>query len=278
MTDRAALLEAACLFFAGVGLLLAALGHTVLFDVWRDAVGADLFGSGGIPHELDAFLRLTNAVLGGSIVGKWVAAWFLVRHGLRAGRRWAFQALLVGHVGWFLLDSGLSLTVGAASNVLLINLVPGVVFLGLLLWARPAAWTPPTSTDTGLAWRWLVWACGVSVAIGLLVIVGVRWPVFAPYNSALESLFGSSEALITWQVFAYGLVGAAFTAHFVMLWWAAAAERGARWVTRAVIVSLLAWFVVDSAGSIAQGAWFNVLMINVPSLLAVGLPAVLATR
>jgi hypothetical protein len=64
-----------------------------------------------------------------------------VRHGLRARRRWAWHALLAGHATWFLLDTGLSLAVGAVSNVVMINLLAGLGFLGLLVWARPAAWT-----------------------------------------------------------------------------------------------------------------------------------------
>ncbi len=272
------LLELACLGFAGLGLLLACFGHTALFGPWRAAVGADLFGAGGIPADLGPFLRTTDAILGGSIIGKWVAAWFLVHHGVRAGRRWAWLALLAGHGTWFLLDSGRSLALGVPSNVLLINLFPGIGFLALLLWGRPGSWTPPTVSAPRPAWRWMTAACAASVGIGLGVVFAPRSPPFAVYNAALHARFGVSEAVVTWELFAYALVGATFTAQFVMLWWAAAAERGAPWVGRAVIASVLAWFCVDSVGCALQGAWFNIALVNVPSLLLVALPWWLAVR
>ena len=43
-------------------------------------------------------------------------------------------------------------------------------------------------------------------------------------------------------------------------------ERGNLRVVRGTIVALLAWFVVDSAGSIGSGVWTNALL-NVPFLL-----------
>jgi hypothetical protein len=41
---------------------------------------------------------------------------------------------------------------------------------------------------------------------------------------------------------------------------------------------MLGWFLVDATASAVHGAWFNVWMIDVPSLLAVALPWTLALR
>jgi hypothetical protein len=49
------------------------------------------------------------------------------------------------------------------------------------------------------------------------------------------------------------------------------------WAWRAVFVPFLAWFFLDTAVSLARGALFNVLLANVPSLLAM-LPPMLLTR
>ena len=276
--QRAGLLEIVCLGCATIGLALAALGDTALFGAWRAAVGAELFGARGVPADLGPFVRTTDAILGGSIVGKWLASFFLVRHGLREGRRWAWHALLAGHATWFLLDSGLSLAVGAVSNVVMINVLPGLGFLGLLMWARPAAWTAAEPLAVGSAWRALTWVAAGSAGIGLAVVGALRSPLFGFYNAALAERFGASPDIVTWQVFAYGLTGATFAAHFLMLWWALRSEPGARWVLRATLVSVLAWFSVDTLGCAAQGAWFNIALINLPSLLALGVPWSLAAR
>ena len=278
MISRVAQVEVGCLLFAGVGLVLAALGHTALLAPWRAGVAGELFGTPGLPSALGPLVMTTNAILGGSIVGKWVAAWFLARHGLRAGHGWAWTALVAGHLTWFCLDSGLSLALGAVSNILLINLLPGIGFLALLVRARPRDWSAAPERSGGRAWTALIGVCGLMVAIGLALVVGARSPLFGVYNAALDARFGGGSDVATWVTFAYGLVGATFAAHFVMLGLAARQARGAPWVGRAALISTLAWFFVDTTGSALQGAWFNIALINVPSLIAVGLPVWLVRR
>lgn len=53
---------------------------------------------------------------------------------------------------------------------------------------------------------------------------------------------------------------------------------GQRWALQAVATSMLSWFVVDATGSVLHGAWFNVWMVDAPSLLAVALPWAFARR
>ena len=42
------------------------------------------------------------------------------------------------------------------------------------------------------------------------------------------------------------------------------------------LAALVVWFVVDSAASLGYGAWGNAVFINLPTLLALGLPLLLA--
>lgn len=53
---------------------------------------------------------------------------------------------------------------------------------------------------------------------------------------------------------------------------------GERWVLGAVASSMLGWFIVDATASVVHDAWFNVWLIDVPSLLALALPWWLALR
>ena len=89
----------------------------------------------------------------------------------------------------------------------------------------------------------------------------LSWPVDGAQNFEaqttrfLAALTGGF--LFGWGVMVWCLSGAAYDA---------APEA----VRRAVLTGLLAWFVLDSAGSIASGAWPNALFNILVLLIAVG--------
>ena len=70
------------------------------------------------------------------------------------------------------------------------------------------------------------------------------------------------------------LLGATDAGFFAQLYFLVRYGIGAgeRWAHRGAVAGLLVWFVIDSTGSIALGAWFNVALVNVPALLIVGGP------
>jgi hypothetical protein len=272
-----------CLGFAGVGLVLAVAGHTAMFAPWRTAAARALLDRPVLPATLEPFVALTDAILGGSIVGKWLAAAWLVRRALAEGRRWAFRALVVGLLAWFLLDAGVSLAMGAAFNVWMIDHAPLVVFGGLLVAARrrlePAAPAPEPAPSP--AWAVLRWVCLGFAAFGVVVALGSHTLPFAHYRQAIaDAWFGGTldADAWAWLRFSYALIGATFLAHFLMLALALRHAPGERWVLDAVITSMLGWFLVDATLSAVHGAWFNVWMIDAPSLLGVAVPWWLARR
>jgi hypothetical protein len=273
-----------CLVFAAVGLGVAVAGRTALFAPWRAAAAVALFDRPAMPTTLEPFVALTDAILGGSIVGKWIAAAWLVRGPLAAGQRWAWWALVAGLLAWFLLDAGVSLALGAGFNVWMIDLAPLIVFGGLLLRAR-AATRPGLAAALPLVppprWAALRWVCTGFAAFGVLVALGSHTLPFAYYRQAIADAWfhGTLDAdAWVWLRFAYALIGATFLGHFLMLALALRQASGERWVLDAVATSMLGWFLVDATGSVVHGAWFNVWMIDVPSLLAVALPWWLARR
>jgi len=83
---------------------------------------------------------------------------------------------------------------------------------------------------------------------------------------------------IAWLRLSYALIGATFLGHFLMLALALRHAAGERWALHAVAVSMMGWFLVDATASIWHDAWFNVWMIDLPSLVALALPWSLATR
>jgi hypothetical protein len=275
-------LELVCLAFALMGVAVAAAGGTAMFAAWRAAAAQALLERPALPVTLEPFAALTDGILGGSIVGKWVAAAWLVRRPLAEGRRWAWWALVAGLLGWFVLDSGISVAMGAGFNVWMINLAPLVVFGGPLLAAR--AGTRPEAPAPAVvpgAWAVLRWVCIGFAAFGVLVALGSHTLPFALYRQAIADAWfhGTlpADAWI-WLRFTYALIGATFFGHFLMLALALRHAPGQRWVLDAVATSMLAWFLVDATASAVHGAWFNVWMIDVPSLLAVALPWWLARR
>ncbi|MEZ4326976.1 MAG: hypothetical protein R3B40_17290 [Polyangiales bacterium] len=278
---------ASCVWFVLVGLALALAGRTRAFAPWREAAADVLFGTPTFPAALEPFAALTDVIIGGSIVGKWVAAAWLVAHPLRAGERWAHRALVAGLVWWFAWDSGVSLAVGATFNVWMINLLPFISFGALLAWAHrrgthdAARVVRPPHAPITASWRALTLVCWLFVAVGVALSLGSTSLLFGVYQRAVaEAWFEGAltvEAL-TWMRFSYGIIGATFGAHFLMLALALHGAPGQRWVLTAVATSMLAWFVVDATGSALHGAWFNVWWVDAPSLAAVAIPWALARR
>jgi hypothetical protein len=269
-----------CLAFATLGVALALFGRGPLFAAWNDAGARALFREQVFPAGLRPAAAFGDAMLGGSIAGKWIAAAWLVHVPLRRREAWAHRALVSGLLGWFLVDSAVSLAAGAVFNVGMVNVITLVAF-GVPLWlARPMATRERTATAALRSWRALEWACWISAAIGLFVAFAPEAPLLAPWWDALGDAFRGFDPLATiaWIHFVLGPIGATFFAHFVMLAFAARACAGERWVLHAVASSMLAWVAIDSALSFAAGAAFNVWWVNLPSTLLVGLPLAWAWR
>ena len=211
------------------------------FEAWTSR-GETLLG----PRPED--LHLLLGILGGSIVGKWAAALGLAS----IRQRWAWWSLLAGLLVWFLLDSEVSAAHGAWFNLWMANLWPLLLVGGALaLHPRGGQGPPPR-------WTPLAWACLVNAVGGLVMAVGINTPLFQVWTSRVL-------ANPDWLGLLFGPIGATICAHFVML--VPAARRGH---DRLVVLTVLAWFVVDSARTVAEGAWFNLLLINLPCLVMVG--------
>lgn len=261
-----------CLGFVGLGVALALAGATPLFGWWRGAVAHDLFGVAALPPDVARLAGLTDAILGASIAGKWLAAWWLARGPLAAGQAWAWRASVAALALWWLVDSAVSLAVGAPANVMLVNGAP-LVFAGSLLAMlrrhRAPAAAAPGARPRG--WWVLEVVCWGNVALGLLVAVAPRWGGFAAWGAGLDRWLGApaSPAAALWLRFVAGPVGGTIAAHFLLLARAARRAPGAAWVRRAVVTSVLAWGVIDSALSVALGAWFNLAYVDVPCVVVV---------
>lgn len=119
-----------------VGLLVAFAGNSVFFDLHNAGTRNAFFGGQALSPEV---LRLKNwlfGIIGGTIVGFHILMIYIVQYPFRARARWSYQAMWMGLLSWFVIDSGVSTFYGAFYNVILINLV-ALVLIGLplvMLW------------------------------------------------------------------------------------------------------------------------------------------------
>ena len=271
-------LEVAALCFAALGAVVAAWGDGPIFAVWREA-GIRAVHGGQAPAHWAGFASVTFGMLGGSIAGKWLAAWWIAAVPLRRGEAWARPALWWGLASWFVIDSALSAAHGAWFNVWMINLAPVAVFAPLLARA-PAGTRAPAPVPT-VAWRVVLAACVLSVVAGLAIAFAVDTALFAMWRAGAATQLGQptlDPELRAWLAFVAGPIGATTVGHFVMLAWIARHAAGQRWALAAIASSVGVWFAIDTTSSLVRGAAFNVWLVNVPAFALMAIPCVFAAR
>ena len=130
--------------------------------------------------------------------------------------------------------------------------------------------------------RWLLVASVAFCVFGVVVAVAPNAPFLKPWTAGVAAAFydGAEPAeAAAFRAFILGPLGATIAGSYLLQAGVAAVpfarrEPWAWWVT---LGALALWFTVDSALSLAHGAAFNVLLINLAPL-AVYLPPLVATR
>lgn len=128
--------------------------------------------------------------------------------------------------------------------------------------------------------RWLLLASGAMVLVGLLLAFFPDGPLWAYHTEALAgALFGGvlpEEAAVV-RRFLMGPLGGTIAGYFVLQAFIVLGpfRRREPWAWWAITGALVLWFVVDSSMSLLHGAAFNVWMVNVGTLVLVGLPLAL---
>ena len=263
-------LEAVCLFFTLLGVLLPVAFSTPPFTLYRDAVGSAVGDASVL--DLDV-ARMVLGITGGSIAGKWALHWAIVRYGVRARRRWAWRATLAGLAAWFFVDSISSLLGGAWANVAMINGLPPLLVLPLAYKLRPHCTEPDAALDPAQAGvARLAVASGVlGVGSGLVIAFATESPAFDAWWAGLSAAhFGGGEVPATVHAlvrYFAGPIGGSTVGQCVMLVLLARHALAAReaWAWRWALISVLLWALTDSAWSLSAGGAFNVWLVDVPS-------------
>lgn len=260
-----------------VGLAMALNGVGGFFGNWR-ARGIAVFDHGVLDPRFGPFVAMLEGILGGSLVGKWLAAGALLKLADPREHPWARRALLGALAALGVFEFGLLWAWGIPPAEAMGELgVAGIV--GLMLWrtARPSSERPapaPGPADARpTAWRALEAFAWAMVAFGILLGVAIISPPFAVYRDAMAALWFEGalpHGTLPWMQYGFGAIGAAFAGHFLVLAAVARHAWAEPWAARVWGGTVLAWFAVDSAACLMQGATFNVLMVNLPALLGSG--------
>lgn len=128
---------------------------------------------------------------------------------------------------------------------------------------------------------WTRWLLIVSI---LLAVQGMSWIIMGSFDPMgiydarvarvlldSDSLPASAKATFRYAVALLGATDAAFFVLFAIIVRIPFSRRES-WAHAALSSSILTWFLLDSVFSISVGAWFNVLIVNIPCLLLIGIP------
>lgn len=141
----------------------------------------------------------------------------------------------------------------------------------------------PVSKSFGFWHKWLLAVSVLNVVIGLVIAVLPDSALFALHASATADVFFDGDMpaqAAELRAFLFGPLGGTIAGYFLMqtfvVW--GPFRRREPWAWHAILWAMLLWFVVDSAMSTLHGAFFNVWMINLSTLVLVGLPLLMTRR
>ena len=131
--------------------------------------------------------------------------------------------------------------------------------------------------------RWLLVVSALLTLLGLVIAIFPDSFLFATHIAATGEVFfdgtvppDSAEL----RSFLFAPIGGTIAGYFLlqtMIVWGPFRDREP-WAWYAILGALLLWFVTDSTLSILHGALFNVWMVNIWTLLLVGLPLLMTRR
>ena len=115
-----------------VGLLVAFAGNSIFFELHNDYTKAIFFAGEEFSPEILALKNWLFGIIGGTIVGFHLLMIYISENAFKDKAPWAYQAMWMGLLSWFVIDSSISVYYGAIHNLVLINLV-ALFLIGLPL-------------------------------------------------------------------------------------------------------------------------------------------------
>ena len=115
-----------------VGLIGAFAGNSIFFEIHNEYTMEIFFESNSFSNEVLALKNWLFGIIGGTIVGYHILMIMISEFAFKNKEKWAYNALWLGLISWFFIDSSISFYYGAINNIVIINLV-ALVLIGLPL-------------------------------------------------------------------------------------------------------------------------------------------------
>lgn len=124
----------------------------------------------------------------------------------------------------------------------------------------------------------------IALGVGLMVAFAANSFVFDIYHDYTQKVFfegqGFTEEVLQLQTWLFGIIGGSIVGFQVLMIIISEIpfKRKERWAYWAMWAGLLFWFGIDSGISLYFGAIHNIVIINLPALVLIGLPLVMTRR
>ena len=115
-----------------VGFLVAFAGNSFVFEVHNEYTKEVFLGGNDFEPHLLKFKNWLFGIIGGTIVGFHILMIMISENAFKKKEKWAYRAMWLGLLSWFLIDSGISIYYGAIHNLILINCV-ALLLIGIPL-------------------------------------------------------------------------------------------------------------------------------------------------
>ena len=116
----------------GIGLLVAFAGNSFVFDLHNHYTKEVFNGGNELNSNIMALKNWLFGIIGGTIAGFHLLMVMISENAFKKKEVWAYKAMWLGLLLWFVIDSGISIYYKAIHNVLLINII-ALIVIGLPL-------------------------------------------------------------------------------------------------------------------------------------------------
>jgi hypothetical protein len=111
---------------------MALLNSTIVFAFFNAQINPVFWGATPVPAPAQAFHAWVYGAWGATVMGWGVTMFFIAYYPFKQPERWAWNAVIVSVLLWYLLDTGISWVFGVLINVLLNTTILILVIIPLI--------------------------------------------------------------------------------------------------------------------------------------------------
>ncbi|MFX0079473.1 MAG: hypothetical protein ACFE8O_09570 [Candidatus Hermodarchaeota archaeon] len=120
-------------FITAFGMFMALLNHTILFSFFNTQINPVFWGSTPVPSPAQAFQAWIYGAWGATVMGWGITMIFIAYYPFGQQERWAWKAVLVSVLAWYIIDTTISWLFVVIINVIFNTTILILVIIPLLL-------------------------------------------------------------------------------------------------------------------------------------------------